>query len=1246
MLDHIGESFDRYKIDELIGKDVWGVVYRAYDPKFMRQVAIQVLDDNLARQPQMVESYLQLARTILRWRHPGIIRYFDFGDSQELVFTVQEYLPGPNLKQALETSRSKNCWLPLSEAIQFMIAVCQALDYAHQRGIFHLNLNSENILINLSEGTEFPIQPVLTNLGLGMQYQDASNEANQANSKVVQDILSAGQLLFNLVCGSSLEALEHSSDKKDETGSMIRNNQPDLPYSLERIMLQALAAGSADGYQNIQELGAALKQSLPVAQKINTPPAGFEQTLSLLEVISKQNIKQPAKQDMPERVQESEREESLPSSKDTIHILLPDQTVRSVPFRGKQMSIGRGVENDIVLDETGVSRRHARIEYDGEQYQVTDLKSTNGVYIDEFRLLPETPHPWLAGENLRIGETWLRMERLEQELDTVAIPSVQPTTKIVKETPSPAAHPIDDTREKPHPETNPISAFTLDTNLTVTPGKSVSGPIVLYNRSTKADVYYLELQGVPNEWTPNRPQSVNIPANGQKEISLVFRPPRVYTSRAGRHSILLRITSQNDPSKVLELRLSLTISAFTQFSSELQPKQLKSGDTGNLVLRNMGNIPENFTLSWEDRLGELAFDPKRANVTIPPGETVQIPFNISRAQPVWFGGEKVSSFKVNISSQSAQAQSHTGSILSKALIPPWAVIFLLTLCLISGCLLIIFTNQLLGGGPNVRATDSATQTLGAIFNQETEQAVTATTSAILSANQATIQAITATAVWREADDDADGLTNGQEILLNTRPDVKDTDEDGLNDGDEVNLHRTNPIIADSDGDGLKDGEEIQRRTDPLRRDTDGDGIEDAVDPDPLNTSTPTQQSTSTQTVTPTASPTATITPTATHPPNIVDLSVTITNNTTNSIPGTNTAYTLQVINNSPVAVSNAQVLDAFPSILQNVTWNCIASSGSACQSPNGLGNIDTRLNLAPSGTANFSISATIVPTATGPLINSASVVMPPGITDPDTSNNQAMDTDGLTPTINLSISKTDNRSTIEPGETLTYAVVVANSGPSAVIGLGVTDYFSDALTNISWECVASSGSSCAVSGVKTGDISTEVNLNPAGSATFTINASVINSAIGVLTNTASLISPINPAVNNKTATDTTNIVPKANLSVSVSAPPSATLSTEVTLTITITNQGPSNVTGLTLVDGLPTGSVYSSSDPGIPVCTMLGNTLTCALGDLAAGEQKVVKIVLLTPPFPGTITNIVNITANQADPDLTNNQASTEILIN
>ncbi len=919
-----------------------------------------------------------------------------------------------------------------------------------------------------------------------------------------------------------------------------------------------------------------------------------------------------------------------------LHILLPDQSMRSEPLHRTVTVIGRDDENDLVLDLTSISRRHARIEFDGKNYSVTDLHSTNGTYLGELRLLPDTPHIWQPEENLRLGDIWLRLERADEPAEPEK-PAAVPLEIVQEDLPTLA------TQVKFSPDNGPVGAYSIETNLMVTPGKSITVPVLLYNRSTKDDIFTLDVQGVPVEWMPNRLASVSLPANGQREVKLVFHPPHTPASRAGRHTILLRVASQNDPRHNVELRLALAIAAFSQVSSEIQPKNLRSGSSGNLIVRNMGNMQETFNLSWEDRNHELRFEPKRANAVVPAGETVQVGFQVSRAQPVWFGSEKINSFTVNVAPQSGEAQTHTGSLISQALIPRWALISLISLCIVLSCVLVIFANQLTGTSPNARQTDQAKQTIEAIVQQGTQLAITQTANFILGGNVATLQAATATAMWREADSDADGLTNAQEIILATRPDNPDSDADGLKDGEEVNTYRTYPLTPDSDGDGLKDGDEVLKRTNPLNRDSDGDGVDDLVDFDPLNNASATVPTTPTHT--PTTTSTATITPTVTPPANIANLSLFLTNNTTTAIPGTNTAYTLQVRNNSLIPVNNIQVIDTFPAILLNPTWNCVASAGSACQTGNGLGNIDTRLNLIPAGTATFTISASINPTASGLMINSASFKLPDGMTDPDVSDNQAMDTDGLVPTVNLEISLTDNRATAEPGDLLVYTISAVNHGPSAVFGLVITDFFPDTLTNISWTCTPTPGSVCGVSGVKTGNINTDVNLSPNGVATFSINATVQNSASGVLSNSAGLISPLSPTTNNKTATDTTTIVPKADLGVTVSAPATAAPTVQVTYTITVTNNGPSNVSGLTLVDELAAGVTFSSSDPALPVCTLSGNTLTCNLGDLAAGEKRVVKLVVTTPALPGMITNLVNITASQTDPILVNNQAATDILI-
>ena len=85
-----------------------------------------------------------------------------------------------------------------------------------------------------------------------------------------------------------------------------------------------------------------------------------------------------------------------------------------------------------------------------------------------------------------------------------------------------------------------------------------------------------------------------------------------------------------------------------------------------------------------------------------------------------------------------------------------------------------------------------------------------------------------------SDTDADGLNNALEATLGTSPTDADTDDDGLTDGAEVQVHGTDPLLADSDGDTLRDGDELSDGTDPTLADTDGDGVDDDLDLYPLD----------------------------------------------------------------------------------------------------------------------------------------------------------------------------------------------------------------------------------------------------------------------------------------------------------------------------------------------------------------------------------------------------------------------------
>jgi uncharacterized repeat protein (TIGR01451 family) len=126
----------------------------------------------------------------------------------------------------------------------------------------------------------------------------------------------------------------------------------------------------------------------------------------------------------------------------------------------------------------------------------------------------------------------------------------------------------------------------------------------------------------------------------------------------------------------------------------------------------------------------------------------------------------------------------------------------------------------------------------------------------------------------------------------------------------------------------------------------------------------------------------------------------------------------------------------------------------------------------------------------------------------------------VTPVADLAITKTNGVTTVTPGDSLTYTIVATNLGPNAVVGATVVDTVPASLFGVTWTCTASPGSSCPASG--SGSIGAPVNLLVGGSATFTLKAGLSKSAVGTLTNTATVATPAgvaDPNPGNNSATD-------------------------------------------------------------------------------------------------------------------------------
>jgi uncharacterized repeat protein (TIGR01451 family) len=353
---------------------------------------------------------------------------------------------------------------------------------------------------------------------------------------------------------------------------------------------------------------------------------------------------------------------------------------------------------------------------------------------------------------------------------------------------------------------------------------------------------------------------------------------------------------------------------------------------------------------------------------------------------------------------------------------------------------------------------------------------------------------------------------------------------------------------------------------------------------------------------------------------VVDLAVTKTDNQATAVPGLPLTYTITASNAGPSAITGATVGDTFPPALLGATWTCTASAGSLCPA-SGVGDINALVNLLVGGTATFSATGTVSPSATGTLTNTATVAVPAGAIDPVAANNSGTDIDTLTVQGDLGITKTNGQPTYFPGQAVTYTIVASNAGPSTVANANVTDNFPAELTSVTWTCAASAGSSCGTAGGN-GNINATVTLLPAGTATFTANATVAMTATGPITNAASIAAPggvLDPNTANNNATDTDTFAAVSDLGVTKSDGQVNYFPGQVlTYVIVAANAGPQFVTAATVTDTFPpelTGVTWTCSASAGSSC---GN---------ASGNGNINEVVNLLPSGTATFTATATVSA-------------------
>ena len=142
-LEQLGRALPQFEDWEEIGRGGMGFVFKARQPHLKRLVAIKILPISKETDPELATRFQREAITLASLNHPNIVTLHDSGQSENLIYLVMEYVEGSNLRELLKAGS-----LPYREALRLIPSLCEAVQFAHDRGVVHRDIKPENLLLD------------------------------------------------------------------------------------------------------------------------------------------------------------------------------------------------------------------------------------------------------------------------------------------------------------------------------------------------------------------------------------------------------------------------------------------------------------------------------------------------------------------------------------------------------------------------------------------------------------------------------------------------------------------------------------------------------------------------------------------------------------------------------------------------------------------------------------------------------------------------------------------------------------------------------------------------------------------------------------------------------------------------------------------------------------------------------------------------------------------------------------------
>jgi eukaryotic-like serine/threonine-protein kinase len=279
----IGQTISHYRILEQLGAGGMGIVYKAHDDRLDRPLALKLLPENLAQDPQALERFRREARAASALNHPGICTIYDIGEQDGRAFIAMEFIDGETLRSYIGGKP-----LPLDKILKLGIQIAEALDAAHAEGIIHRDIKPANIFVTKrgqAKVLDFGLAKLVPK-GIAGGDADAGGESPESTSIVGiisgtpsymspeqvrgddldarTDVFSLGLVLYEMATGRQAFG--------GGTGGAIieavltrapiaaRSINPDIPPRLEEIIAKALHKNREQRYQHAADILADLQR--------------------------------------------------------------------------------------------------------------------------------------------------------------------------------------------------------------------------------------------------------------------------------------------------------------------------------------------------------------------------------------------------------------------------------------------------------------------------------------------------------------------------------------------------------------------------------------------------------------------------------------------------------------------------------------------------------------------------------------------------------------------------------------------------------------------------------------------------------------------------------------------------------------------------------------------------------------------------------------------------------------------------